>query len=59
MGELLSTMSSADPSFDMQVGQTPVNRPRPEEDGVQSAEHEMPRKKVVVVGLGMVGVAFM
>ena len=52
-------MSSADTSSDMQVGQTPVNRLRPEEDGVQSAEEEVPRKKVVVVGLGMVGVAFM
>lgn len=45
------------PSTD--TSKTPVNGHGPEEDGVQISSEIALRKKVVVVGLGMVGVAFM
>lgn len=44
------------PSTD--TSKTPVNGHGPEEDGVQISSEIALRKKVVVVGLGMVGVAF-
>ena len=37
----------------------PVNGHDPEEDGAQYPKPKDQRKKVVVVGLGMVGIAFM
>lgn len=43
----------------MQAGRTPVNGHDPEEDGEQYPRPPEKRKKVVVVGLGMVGIAFM
>lgn len=46
-------MSSADTSTRR------INGHGPEEDGIQSSSENAPRKKVVVVGLGMVGVTFM
>ena len=51
-------MSWADSSPGMQAGKTPVNGHDPEEE---SSKYPLPpekRKKVVVVGLGMVGIAF-
>lgn len=51
--ELLSTMSLTD------TASTSINGHGPEEGGVQSSSGKAQRKKVVVVGLGMVGVAFM
>lgn len=58
-GVVLSTMSSADASSDTQAGRTSVNSHGPEREGMQSSSEKAQRKKVVVVGLGMVGVAFM
>lgn len=53
-------MSSIDTSSDTQAGQTYVSNGRePEEERKQSFSEKTQRKKVVVVGLGMVGVAFM
>ena len=43
----------------MMAGQTPVNGHHPEEDGEQYPLPQSKRKNVVVVGLGMVGIAFM
>ena len=43
----------------MQAGKVPVNGHDPEEDGAQYPRPPEMRKKVVVVGLGMVGIAFM
>ena len=37
----------------------PVNGHHPEEDGEQYPRVPSQRKKIVVVGLGMVGIAFM
>ena len=42
----------------MQAGKVPVNGHDPEEDGSQYPRPRSQRKKVVVVGLGMVGIAF-
>ena len=52
-------MSWADSSPGMQVGKTPVNGHDPEEDGPQYPRAPKQRKRIVVVGLGMVGIAFM
>ena len=52
-------MSWADSSPGMQAGRMPVNGHDPEEDGAQYPKPSSQRKKVVVVGLGMVGIAFM
>ncbi len=38
---------------------TPVNGHDPEEDDAQYPKSKHQRQKVVVVGLGMVGIAFM
>ena len=43
----------------MQASRTPVKGHDPEEDGLQYPRPPEKRKKVVVVGLGMVGIAFM
>ena len=43
----------------MQAGQVPVNGHDPEEYAPQYPRPPEQRKKVVVVGLGMVGIAFM
>ncbi|KAL8719556.1 MAG: hypothetical protein Q9225_003455 [Loekoesia sp. 1 TL-2023] len=51
-------MSWADSSPGMQAGKTPVNGRDPEEDNPQYPLPREKRKKVVVVGLGMVGIAF-
>lgn len=51
-------MSWADTSPGMQAGKTPVNSHDPEEDNPQYPLPRDKRKKVVVVGLGMVGIAF-
>ncbi|MCJ1351903.1 MAG: hypothetical protein MMC33_001887 [Icmadophila ericetorum] len=51
-------MSWADSSPGMQAGRVPVNGHHPEEDGQQYPKPAGQRKKVVVVGLGMVGIAF-
>ncbi|MCJ1255253.1 hypothetical protein MMC24_003069 [Lignoscripta atroalba] len=51
-------MSWADSSPGMQAGRTPVNGHDPEEDGEQYPRPPSQRKKIVVVGLGMVGIAF-
>ena len=42
----------------MQAGRTPVDGHDPEEDNAQYPRPPSERKKVVVVGLGMVGIAF-
>lgn len=52
-------MSWADSSPGMQAGRIPVNGPDPEENGAQYPRPKDQRKRVVVVGLGMVGIAFM
>ena len=52
-------MSWADSSPGMQAGRVPVNGHDPEENGAQYPRPKDQRKKVVVVGLGMVGIAFM
>ncbi|KAL9640236.1 MAG: hypothetical protein Q9164_000382, partial [Protoblastenia rupestris] len=51
-------MSWADSSPGMQMGKVPVNGHDPEEDAEQYPRPRQQRKKVVIVGLGMVGVAF-
>lgn len=51
-------MSWADSSPGLQAGKTPVNGHDPEENGPQYPRPKEQRKKVVVVGLGMVGIAF-
>ena len=51
-------MSWADSSPGMQAGKVPVNGHDLEEDGKQYPRPRSQRKKVVVVGLGMVGIAF-
>ena len=56
---LVVTMSWADSSPGMQAGKVPVNGHHPEEDAPQYPKPPDKRKKVVVVGLGMVGIAFM
>ena len=43
----------------MQAGKSPVNGHDPEEDGAQYPRPPQKRKRIVVVGLGMVGIAFM
>ncbi len=43
----------------MQAGRIPVTGHDPEEDGAQYPRPSQKRKRIVVVGLGMVGVAFM
>ena len=43
----------------MQAGKLPVNGHDPEENGIQYPRPKGERQKVVVVGLGMVGIAFM
>ena len=52
-------MSWVDSSPGMQAGKVPVNGHDPEEDSSQYPRPPDQRKKVVVVGLGMVGIAFM
>ena len=52
-------MSWADSSPGMQAGKVPVNGHDPEENGAQYPKPRAQREKVVVVGLGMVGIAFM
>lgn len=52
-------MSWVDSSPGMQAGRVPVNGHHPEEDGKQYPKPAGQRKKIVVVGLGMVGIAFM
>ena len=52
-------MSWADSSPGMQAGRTPVNGHHPEEEGPQYPRPKKERTKIVVVGLGMVGIAFM
>ena len=52
-------MSWVDSSPGMQAGLVPVNGHHPEEDGKQYPKPAGQRKKIVVVGLGMVGIAFM
>lgn len=52
-------MSWADSSPDMQIGRLPVNGHHSEEDEKQYPRPAGQRKKVVVIGLGMVGIAFM
>ena len=42
----------------MQAGRVPVEQ-SPEEDGEQYPRPSEKRQKIVVVGLGMVGIAFM
>ncbi|KAG8526490.1 uncharacterized protein KY384_008690 [Bacidia gigantensis] len=51
-------MSWADSSPGMQAGQVPINIDDEVEAGRQDAKPKSQRRKVVVVGLGMVGVAF-
>ena len=51
-------MSWADSSPGMQAGKVPVNGHDPEEEGPQYPRTQQQRQKIVVVGLGMVGVAF-
>ncbi|KAL8970353.1 MAG: hypothetical protein Q9197_003848 [Variospora fuerteventurae] len=51
-------MSWADSSPGMQAGKTPVNGHDAEEESAQYPLPREKRKKVVVVGLGMVGIAF-
>ncbi|KAI4257865.1 MAG: hypothetical protein LQ352_001451 [Teloschistes flavicans] len=51
-------MSWADSSPGMQAGKTPVKGHDPEEDSPRYPLPREKRKKVVVVGLGMVGIAF-
>lgn len=51
-------MSWADSSPGMQAGKIPVNMQDVEEDSQQIPVQRSRRKRVVVVGLGMVGVAF-
>lgn len=52
-------MSWADSSPGMMAGQVPVNGHDPEENGEQYPLPQNKRKNIVVVGLGMVGIAFM
>ena len=52
-------MSWVDSSPGMQAGRVPVNGHHPEEDRAEYPKPKEQRKKVVVVGLGMVGIAFM
>ena len=52
-------MSWSDSSPGMQASRTPVDGHNPEEDGEQYPRPPEKRRKVVVVGLGMVGIAFM
>lgn len=52
-------MSWADSSPGMMAGQVPVNGHDPEENGEQYPLPQYKRKNIVVVGLGMVGIAFM
>ncbi|KAI9879836.1 MAG: hypothetical protein M1830_006859 [Pleopsidium flavum] len=51
-------MSWVDSSPGMMAGQVPINGHHPEEDGEQYPLPQSKRKNVVVVGLGMVGIAF-
>lgn len=51
--------SYADSSPGMQASRAPVNGHDPEEDKPEYPKPKAQRKKVVVVGLGMVGIAFM
>jgi len=51
-------MSFAESSPGMMAGQVPINGHHPEEDGEQYPLPQSKRKNVVVVGLGMVGIAF-
>ena len=51
-------MSWADSSPGMQAGKVPVNGHDPEEESPQYPRTQQQRQKIVVVGLGMVGVAF-
>ncbi|KAI4129400.1 MAG: hypothetical protein LQ347_003781 [Umbilicaria vellea] len=51
-------MSWADSSPGMQAGRTPVDGHDPEEDSPQYPRPPSQRKKLVVIGLGMVGIAF-
>ena len=55
----LATMSWAESSPGLQAGRVPVNGHDPEEDKAEYPKPKAQRKKVVVVGLGMVGIAFM
>jgi len=52
-------MSWADSSPGMQAGRVPVNGHHPEEEGSQYPRPKSQRTKIIVVGLGMVGIAFM
>ena len=52
-------MSWAESSPGMMAGEVPVNGHDPEEDGPQYPLPQSKRKTIVVVGLGMVGIAFM
>ena len=54
-----SIMSWVDSSPGMQAGKTPVNGHDPEEDRPEYPKPPEKRKRIVVVGLGMVGIAFM
>lgn len=52
-------MSWADSSPGMQAGKLPINGHSQEEESSQYPRPLGQRKKIVVVGLGMVGIAFM
>lgn len=52
-------MSLADSSPGLQAGRTPIDGHDAEEDEDQYPKPKGERTKVVVVGLGMVGIAFM
>ncbi len=52
-------MSWIDSSPGMMAGRTPVNGHDPEEEAEKYPLPQNKRKNVVVVGLGMVGIAFM
>ena len=52
-------MSWSDSSPGMQAGRVPVDGHHPEVNGEEYPKPPSQRKKMVVVGLGMVGIAFM
>lgn len=54
-----ASMSWADSSPGMQMERVPVDGHHQEEEGSQYPKQPSQRKKIVVVGLGMVGIAFM
>jgi nitrite reductase (NAD(P)H) len=51
-------MPSIDSSPGLQAGRVSVNGHHPEENGEQYPRPQEKRRKIVVVGLGMVGIAF-